>query len=374
MVPHPRKTAREYVLNALLMLGSVSLALLAFEGFLSFDNWHPNSSEYMVDVTLNGTTYRLLDAKSAIDDPRRAVLIAGDSFTTGNSCADNRTYPSAFTKAATRSKGDVHAINLGVVGTGPMAYALRAADFFAEKGRTAGLILTLYANDVEIDCFACRHLQSWAKYGDLSAADRQQLTTMCASCLRGGDQQAASAVAGEASLARRFNWWLSERSLSYLVFREAVAKLAVGSGTLQVDWGRAAYPERWRNTDGVFYKYLRGSLEFAKQEADRHQVPVMAVIYPDPVNMTRSNEYVDIYDRVGRSLTASTGVPVLSGYEAFLDNPAAKASMPFSLTDTHPSCEAHDIFGGWVYSQWADVAARHRSTDSTSRRALSAEK
>jgi hypothetical protein len=76
-------------------------------------------------------------------------------------------------------------------------------------------------------------------------------------------------------------------------------------------------------------------------------------VYPDPVQMDRSNEFVDIYATVAKRLTDETGVPAYSGYEAFLGNPLANTNMPFSLTDTHPNCKAHEIFGDWVYSKWA---------------------
>ena len=63
-----------------------------------------------------------------------------------------------------------------------------------------------------------------------------------------------------------------------------------------------------------------------------------------------------IYERAARSLMEATGVPVLSGYDAFVGDPRAARDMPFSLTDTHPNCLAHEIFGEWVLQQWLDRA------------------
>lgn len=349
---------RGHIVNLALMGISLLSTLLLLELFLTYDNWHPDPSGYLTRVTLNGTAYELLDTSAAISVPRKAVLIAGDSFTAGSSCANQQSYPSVFTKAAVQGNADIHAINMGIVGSGPMDYVLRIKDYLTEMGPTAGIILTLYANDVELDCSACRHMESWTRFGSVSAADRESLKQTCASCLKVGSRQVSSEAAGEASLFRRFNWWLSERSRVYVVVREAGAKLAVAGGLLKLDWGRAAYPERWRNASGVYYKYLLGSIEMAKLEAERHQVPLMVVIYPDPMNLTESNEYVQIYRQASESLTASTGVPVYSGYDAFLGNTRAKTNMPFSLTDTHPSCEAHAIFGAWVFSTWSKLATQ----------------
>jgi hypothetical protein len=81
-----------------------------------------------------------------------------------------------------------------------------------------------------------------------------------------------------------------------------------------VNWGRGVYMERWDNQDGVYFKYVQGSISFAKQEAYRHRVPMMVVIYPEAVNISQSNEFVRIYDSASKALARTTGVPVYSGY------------------------------------------------------------
>jgi hypothetical protein len=73
---------------------------------------------------------------------------------------------------------------------------------------------------------------------------------------------------------------------------------------------------------------------------------------------------------VQRTLTSSTGVPVFSGYEAFLGNPRAKENMTFSLTDGHPSCEAHAIFGQWVLEKWTRLPRARPEHQTPAQRAL----
>jgi hypothetical protein len=341
---------KSVAVNIILLALSLSLALGGAEWFLAYNNWHPDTKAFLVDVTLNGATYHLIDRAEAISEPKGAVLIAGDSFTAGNACANNQTYPAAFTKAAARSGHALHAINMGIPGTGPFSYAVRIKNYFAEHGPTAGAILTLYANDAEIDCEVCSYLHEWEDLGGFTPEQRNELQQLCAVCSK---QRINQPIAGEVDSSRRVNWWLAERSLTYQLMREVGARIAVRMGWLKMDWGRGAFPARWRADDGLYFKYVRASVEYAKSEADRRGVPLMIVFYPDPVQMEPSNEFVEIYRTVARRLTDETGVPAYSGYDAFLGNPAAQANMPFSLTDTHPNCKAHEIFGDWVYAKWA---------------------
>jgi lysophospholipase L1-like esterase len=347
--------------NVLLLVVSVGVALVAFETFLAFDDWHPRSTDYMSEVTLNGTTYRFIEDRRAIDQPNTAVLIAGDSFTAGSSCADHRNYPSAFTKAASEAGAGVHAVNLGVQGSGPIAYAARIHDYLEEKGRAAGVIMTLYANDVEIDCDACRYLERWSHLGGLTDADRAELTKRCTSCLRDDTQK----LSGETDRTRLIDWWLADRSKTYLLLREIAARFAAGVGLIDVTWGRGAFPDRWKDSSGLYFKHVAAGIELARQDAVARSIPFMVVIYPDPVAINESNEYVPIYRQVQSVLSAQTRVPVFSGYDAFLGNARTRQNMPFSLTDAHPSCEAHDMFGKWVFQKWSAVTP----TQTTSRHA-----
>ncbi len=344
---------KEWLLRALLVVVTGSLPIVAVEFWLAWDNARPDARKYTTHVVLNGHAYSFIETAAAIDNPSGAVLIAGDSFTSGAACSDHRNFPSAFSRAAAEQGAKLHAVNLGVPGTGPMAYLARAQDYIKEKGPAAGLILTLYANDVEIDCFACQQIHLWAETADLSADDRQQLDRLCQACQRQRTNRAASEVAGDVGLSRRLNWWLAEHSLAFLAFREGVAKIAAAGGALPRDWGRGSYPQRWSNLDGIYFKYLRGVIGLAKQEGDQHGMRVMVVIYPDPTNITNENEFVRVYEKVSHALEQHTGVGVHSGYAAFLGNPQAASNMTFSFSDSHPNCEAHQIMGQWVFDTWS---------------------
>jgi hypothetical protein len=346
--------AKSVLLNACLLVISAALPLLVLEYYLKWDDSRPDAGPYYTERTLNGTTYRFLEASHAIDNPGRAVLIVGDSFTLGSACADGRNFPSAFTRAARSAGADIHAVNMGVAGSGPVASVRRVQDYFLEKGPTAGVILSLYANDVELDCFACDYFEPWAHRAGLEPEDLRHVKELCAHC-HSRDQGPSGEVAGSVGVVRRLNWWL-DRWRSYYVLREGLAKVAHWAGWLPTDWGRGSYPARWTDTDGIYFKHIKGSIALAQEEARARGVPLMVVIYPDSMNISPANPFYAIYERAARSLTEATGVPVLSGYHAFVGDPRAARDMPFSLTDTHPNCQAHEIFGEWVLRQWLNRA------------------
>jgi hypothetical protein len=353
-----RAVSKRWIQNGLLLIVSASLPLIALEYYLRWDNARPDAQPYRTEIVLNGTKYAFFETKQALNDPANGVLIAGDSFTAGAACANYRTFPNAFSKAAAARGLGIHAVNLGVPGTGPAAYVGRVQDYLKEKGPAAGVIMSLYANDAEFDCFACQRLKDWSPLAGLSADGERQLRELCEPCLRQDSSRDATEAAGHVTLGRRVNWWLADNALSFLMFREGLAKIAVMTGLLPADWGRGSYPQRWRNVDGVYFKYLRGSMALAKQEAERHGMRMMVIIQPDSMNLTPSNEFYSVYQSVAAALREQTGLEVHSGYDAFVGNPMAKTNMPFSLSDTHPSCEANSIFGEWVLDRWTGTNSR----------------
>jgi hypothetical protein len=58
-----------------------------------------------------------------------------------------------------------------------------------------------------------------------------------------------------------------------------------------------------------------------------------------------------MYEAVGQAvhhLREQLGLQVYNGYEAFIGNPKADDSMVWSLTNIHPSCDAHAIMADWL--------------------------
>ena len=52
-----------------------------------------------------------------------------------------------------------------------------------------------------------------------------------------------------------------------------------------------------------------------------------------------------------QDLARASAVPVRSGYAAFLGQPGVRDDMGYSITDGHPSCEAHAMFAAFALAE-----------------------
>jgi hypothetical protein len=125
-----------------------------------------------------------------------------------------------------------------------------------------------------------------------------------------------------------------------------VARSAGGRG--------AAYPEQWRDHDGLEFKLLELSVDLPAGQFEAAGVPLLVVLYPPARALRPDNPTVGIYEAAARRFTEHTGVPALSGYPAFLDRADRVENMGFSITDGHPNCQAHEIFASWVFQAYLD--------------------
>lgn len=340
---------KQFAINVSLIVFSVVFSILTIELFLVIDDWRPNPDSFRNEVLLNGTKYTFLESREAIDRTKSAILIVGDSFTAGVACADNRNFPSVFTKAAEKVEVDLHAVNLGVDSTEPVLYLDRVRNFFLEKGPTKGLIISLYANDIEMQCRDCSYLGEFLETEILTQHGERKLLSSCAAC-----DGSSFTPTGPTSLLRRLHWRLSRISYTYRMLRESAVRVGLNTGVLDFGWGRSAFPMYWNDLEGFRFKFLEGVLGLIKHEADQFGVPMMVVIYPDVQHLSAESVYFAIYRKVGNALSENLGLTVYSGFDAFLGNPAATKDMSFSLSDHHPNCEAHEIFGKWVFDKWME--------------------
>lgn len=340
---------KQFAIKVSLVVFSVTISILIIELFLIIDDRRPIPDGFRNEVLLNGTKYIFLESREAIDRTKSAILIVGDSFTVGVACADNRNFPSVFTKAAEKVEVDLHAVNLGVDGTGPALYLHRVRDFFVEKGPTKGLIISLYANDIQLQCRECSYLGEVLETEILTQHGERKLLSLCAAC-----DGSSVTPAGRISLLRRLQWRVSRISYTYRMLRESAVRFGLNTGVLNFGWGRSAFPIYWNDLEGFRFKFLEGMLGLIKREAEQFGVPMMVVIYPDVQHLSAESVYFAIYRKVSNALSKNLGLTVYSGFDAFLGNPLATKDMSFSLSDHHPNCEAHEIFGKWVFDKWME--------------------
>jgi hypothetical protein len=334
--------------NALLVVASVALCLAAAELYLVWDNRRPQIPATRLQV--GGGEFRVWESAERLSDFRNAAIILGDSFTAGEACADAQNYPSHLGKLAGRASEPYRVLNLGVPGADTLMY-LQLVEGLVASGRVpSSAVVTLYSNDVELTCSACRFLDRMRADPAFTAQDIARLESFCRTCTKTQNSRT-----GHYGLARQLHTWLYNKLYVYGLLRDVAVGVSMKAG-FNVGWGRSAYPALWQDASGLEFKVVRFSLAGIRDSLSGAGVSrMMVVLYPDVENLRADNAYVAIYRGVEQALSRELGVPVFSGYPAFLNDREARPNMPFSLVDHHPSCKAHEIFAKWVFGRFQQV-------------------
>ena len=337
------------LVNTLLVVASAVVCLAAIELFLIWDNWRPRFDHTTLEF--GGHKFRVLEPAEALRDLRNTAAVLGDSFTHGAACGAERNYPGHLGRLVRQHGDPYRVVNLGVSGADPFMYLQLVEGLLASGRSPSFLVVTLYANDIEVSCSVCGFLERVRNDPAFSAEEIARLETFCrARCAKLDDTTMVGTE--HFSLVRRAHTWLYTKLYVYGLLRDTLARLAMRVG-INVGWGRAAYPPLWQNHQSLEFrlvKLARGGIRDALRRAGDGRM--MVVIYPDVQNIRKDNVYFSIYQGVEEDLSKSLGVPVSSGYPAFLDQAEARQNMPYSLTDNHPSCKAHELFARWVFVQF----------------------
>ena len=100
---------------------------------------------------------------------------------------------------------------------------------------------------------------------------------------------------------------------------------------------------------------ISAGLKEIKAVADRHGVRLMVAFYPPVEFLSTDNPMYDATEKARQALSDELGMPVLNGFDAYLDNPRAERNMSRSLTDHHPSCAAHQLLAEWLAQKFDEL-------------------
>lgn len=336
-----KNTAGSSASNLLVLLASALFAVGAFELFLTLENRRPALEP--ASLELGGRQFDFVERPQALSRLDDAAAVVGDSFTAGVACGIGRNYPSHLGRLVAGERDLQRVVNLGVSGADPFMY-LQLVEGLLTSGRVpSALVVTLYSNDIELTCSACNFLERIRHDAAFSAAEIARLESFCRNCIKSQNSRR-----GHYSPVRQLHIWLNRNLHVYGLLRDGLVRLSMNLG-YNVGWGRTAYLPLWQDPGSTEFKLLRLALAGMRDASKGAGVGrMMVVIYPDVVNIRHDNVYVEIYREAERSLAGALGVPVFSGYPAFLDHPEARPSMSYSLTDHHPNCKAHELFAQWV--------------------------
>jgi len=344
---------RETLARLALASAATLFALGIMEVYLRLDDRRPPMELFRVE--LSGHPYSFRESPDRLRDLGHAVVFLGDSFTQGAACPREEAYPGALERLAQARGLDLEARNLGIGGTGPFHYAGLAEDLLATGARPLAVVVTLFENDIELDCGACRYEPELDASGELLDSDREELAQRCAAC------RAPQARAQD----ERLLLGLHEASYVWRLLRRAAAGFAVA---MRWDFeGMARRDKKWADPAGLPRRLMRFAVARTGEQLRSAGIPSLVLLYPGVVSLRPDAPFVELYRRAAEDLSSASGLAVRSGHPAFLGRPNVREDMTYSLTDGHPSCEAHAMFAAFALAELGPLLALRSAPPAASR-------
>ena len=348
---------------------SILAGILMIEAFLRFDDYSSLAVDYVYHEW-DGRERRVMATAEDLADPREAIVVLGDSMVAGINCGFEQNLVGHFEQAMAPIAPGYKAINLGSANTSVFAYLDQLQGYEAGEGVPAGVVVMLYTNDADvIEPRMCPVLDLIEDIETITSSEKAEIRNFC-----------EDAVVGQATYDKTTPWfaiggpvdsWLHGVSYAYRFFREAAAVLAVSLGDSE-PIGRQRYPGLWSDADSLEFRLIAAGMDEIKVVADRHDTPMIVAFYPPVEFLAEDNPMYEASEIAGQELSKRLGVPVLNGFDAYLDDPRSSRNMTRSFTDAHPSCLGHQILAEWLVEKF-DQAGGFSASSSTEDPALSAE-
>lgn len=336
---------------ALTLLIGFLAGTLMIEAFLRFDDYSALAVDYVYHEW-DGRDRRVMATAEDLADPRKAIVVLGDSMVAGINCGREQNLVGHFANAMQPIAADFKAINLGSANTSVFAYLDQLQGYEAGVGAPAGVIVMLYTNDADvIEPRMCPIIDVIERIESISASEKADIREFCRDAVIG---QPASKEKSWFAIGGPVDAWLFGASYAYRFFRESLALLAVElDGGEPV--GRLRYPGLWSDADSFELRMIAAGMQEIKALADRHDIPLMVAFFPPIEFLSKDNPMYEASEIAGRELKNRLGIPVLNGFDAYLDDARASRNMSRSLTDHHPSCLGHKILAEWLVRKFEEV-------------------
>ena len=324
--------------NLLMVICAIVVATLVMEIILRLNDY---ASEIADDIHIydwNGHKHRVAATPDSMKDPRPAILVVGDSFVVGQKCGYENNLTGHMQSEIEKLEIPYKILNLGSEGTSVFTYLSHVEDFIREHPRPAAIVVVLYSNDIEIftDPGLCRYSETLASSVRFPNVKFERETASC----RTGQTKERDLFGLGGGIDRT----LYRFSYVYRLLRGLIAKVAFTFS----DVGRMRYVEPWTDPDSVEFQGILIALSEIKRLAQIHQIPLVIAFYPNVEDLSGRGEIYEAVGQAVRHLGEQLGLQVYNGYEAFVGNPEADDRMVWSLTNLHPSCDAHGIMADWL--------------------------
>ncbi len=313
----------------LLVTFSVFFTIVIFEIFLIYEDKFTDPPRYHVEI--EGHNYGFIDKNSATyfssnSTQRSKIFVVGDSLTEGVQCASEQLDFPTRLQGYLGNKFIVS--NLGIKDKNPADYVDIISNLNIKKDDT--VIIVLYDNDIHVSTKNCRQILRQSKSEDLYTPK------FCSSINEIDIDKSTSGI------LRQINNKLKTYKTIQLI-KESLVNIPFFSEYFY----RSELQARWNSYDAEETKWLISSLVLLNRIVQERGASMKFTYYPntnaisikDSRHLIWSQFIVEVYNRVG--------INIDDPYPYFIEE-ASSQSMVWSLTDKHPSCEAHDIMARYI--------------------------
>lgn len=309
------------LINGFIFSASVLLALIAFETFLVLHN--RSEAVDLISVDIKGYRYEFIreahtPSPLTFDNQKKELLLLGDSFVAGVSCAGIGKNLSGHLNQLPES--EYRAVNLGVGGINPADYI----DILDEIpiGKEDSVLVVLYDNDIHLSARNCQQIKRQSV--DYSS----YVPPVCNSKESFVDKSNQTIGSNANNLLKRFK-------VTQLV-KESLAQIPY----LTPFFYRTNYQRRWSDFESEENTWIRSSLLTMSDIVHQKGAQLRFSYYPNTNRISKDDVRHANWLKFLAYMAEHEGVTVSDPYPFFIDQ-ADGQSMVWSLTDKHPSCDAH---------------------------------
>lgn len=307
--------------SAAIIIASTLIAVGLVEGFLTYENYYPTVEKILIEI--RGEKYPFLKPNpfNQIDNSKRNVIIIGDSFVEGVHCAaKSENLPSFLQKEL---GGDFAVINMGVGGKNPVDYIDWISEIPIKHDDI--IIVVLYDNDVHLTELNCSKIKRQSTEMNL------YVPTFC-------EDSAASFISKDrSSLVRKINYEIKSLKVVQLL-KESIVNIPLFSGFFY----RSDFQTRWNKFEAEETKWIISSIVAMKEQVESKGGTIHFSYYPNTNAISQHDPRHKIWKSFISQVSESVGIVIDDPYPYLIDQ-ASDRSMVWSLTDKHPSCDAHLI-------------------------------
>ena len=311
---------------------SVVFSLFLFESFLNYDNYYVQPK--LKTISFFNNDYSFLD-RPGIDIfdnsniQEKKIAIIGDSFIQGLHCAfKNSDLPAHIQNHI----GDTKlVINLGVEGKNPADYIdwLSRADFSSEDE----VVIALYDNDIHLTEGNCAQINRQALSLDIYIPKL---------CRLNNTQFVAK---DNNNILKRINNKTKEIKVVQIA-KEGLINIPIFSSFFY----RNEFISGWNDYEAEETKWIISAIGAMKKIIEEKQALAHFIYYPNTNFISQSDPRHEIWKNFIQKMRDESGIEIKDPYPYLIQN-ASSQSMVWSLTDKHPSCEAHKIVSEYVISE-----------------------